>query len=101
MADERPLRSKAFDTLERAVAPLHESATRCEPFANVATVAVTCAARTPSAPEQATRGILRFRDPPASSDLKRVPSKSPLSSGVHENCRRPAEGTNGQRNQQQ
>jgi hypothetical protein len=72
MADQRPLWRKAFDSVERAIAPGLESTVRSEGFADVATVAMRVRADVSRGAERAMRRALHFWNLPAGSDVKRL-----------------------------
>ncbi|HSD11802.1 MAG TPA: hypothetical protein VLF14_12490 [Candidatus Binatia bacterium] len=72
MEDQRPLWRKAFDSVERTIAPGLESAVRSEGFADVATVAMRIRADVARGAERAMRRTLHFWNLPAGSDLKRL-----------------------------
>jgi hypothetical protein len=72
MADQRPLWRKAFDSVERAIAPGLESAVRSEGFADVATVAMRVRADVARGAERAMRRALHLWNLPAGSDIKRL-----------------------------
>ena len=72
MADQRPLWKKAFDSVERAVAPGLESAVRSEGFADVATVAMRIRSEVARSAERSMRRALHFWNMPAGSDIKRL-----------------------------
>jgi hypothetical protein len=101
MADERPLRSKAFDALERAVIPLPGSAVRCQPFENVAIPQGDLESESSECAERSTPRAIHFWNPQANSDVKRVREQPiPLERqvrGLSKGLRDP-EGTNGKRN---
>ena len=72
MADQRPLWRKAFDSVERAIAPGLEAAVRSEGFADVATVAMRVRADMARRAERAMRRALHRWNLPAGSDVKRL-----------------------------
>jgi len=72
MADQRPLWKKAFDSVERAIAPGLESAVRSEGFADVATVAMRVRSEIARNAERTMRRALHFWNMPAGSDIKRL-----------------------------
>ena len=72
MADQRPLWRKAFDSVERAIAPGLESAVRSEGFADVATVAMRLRSDAARSAERAMRRALHLWNLPSGSDIKRL-----------------------------
>jgi ribosomal protein S15P/S13E len=72
MADQRPLWRKAFDSVERTIAPGLESMVRSEEFADVATVAMRVRTDVAHGMERAMRRALHFWNLPAGSDVKRL-----------------------------
>ena len=72
MADRRPLWRRAFDSVERAIAPGLESTVRSEGFADVATAAMRVRAEMTKSAERAMRRTLHFWNLPAGSDVKRL-----------------------------
>jgi hypothetical protein len=72
MPDQRPLWRKAFDSVERAIAPGLESTVRSEGFADVATVLMRMQAAMTRSTERAMRRALHMWNLPAGSDVKRV-----------------------------